>query len=142
MGGATVLLAANEYMKNKPEQPIDAIVIDSSFAHFQTAVTGWLIHKLPFLKLIDRILVYVFHISSFLVPQFYLESGSTQPCDAIKNIDIPILLAHGSSDTVVSIEEAHKLLQCHRGDAAVVKMHGITTFFHDGVHVAAFRYVK
>ena len=116
MGGATVLLAANSYSEKYSSSanyfPISAIVTDSAFSEFESAVSGWLKHKLPFLKTMDKLFSSLFFLSTIFIPNFWSEDN-IQPCDAIKQLNhIPILIVHGTGDTLVSIDEAHKLIAC------------------------------
>jgi len=106
VGGAAVLLAASQ------REDITAVISISAFAHPQWVMRRWLAaRKLPFWPLGFYILNYVQWVIGYRFEQI-------APLNVINKVGAPVMLVHGSEDTIVPLTDAQALEQA-RGTTSV-----------------------
>ena len=95
LGGAAIVMSESPGIK--------AAVLDSSYTTLMSAAFKKYEHK--------GILRYPFLVASSIA--LYIEYGikttDIAPIKHISNLDIPILIIHGTNDTMVSVDDAYKL---------------------------------
>lgn len=105
MGGATVLLTGSSLYDNSIRNYINAIVADSAFSSVEGAMYGWCKTKLPFIPI--SVIDYLFFWFDLFLP---IPVDKLRIFEIMNTIDAPLMIVHGTGDTLVPYENAEILI--------------------------------
>jgi dipeptidyl aminopeptidase/acylaminoacyl peptidase len=101
--GAALLLASRR-------QELLAVVSLAAFAHPAAMMRRWLAsNRIPYWPLGAYVLAYVQHVIGY-------RFDDIAPCHTIRNVNCPVLLAHGTEDEMVPASEAQEIYVNRRTD--------------------------